>query len=96
MEADLGKVLLRMGRLEPFVDKRKATGERAAMKKKTRWEERADEVKGSKNQKGMEMRASCSLNSLGKGATSNCPVHTSQCSLKSGGNLAPDPQLPWL
>lgn len=33
VEADLGKVLLRMGRLEPFVDKRKATGERAAMKK---------------------------------------------------------------
>lgn len=33
VEADLGKVLLTMGRLEPFVDKRKVTGERAAMKK---------------------------------------------------------------
>lgn len=66
----LGKVLLRMGRPEQshWRDSNYPRGTR-------RWwggAGRADEVKGSGNQKEVEVRARCSLNSLGKRAAKNC------------------------
>ena len=49
VEADLGKVLLRMGRLEPLVDKRRATGESS-------YEKEQDGKKELMKRKGQKIR----------------------------------------
>ena len=93
--AFLGKVLLRMGRPEQshWRDSNypRGTG---------RWwggAGRADEGKGSGNQKEAEVRARCSLHSLGKGAARNCGLssltYCSQCSFRSGHKLPCPPGL---
>ena len=58
---------------------------------------RADERKGSGNQKEAEVRARCSLHSLGKGAARNCGLssltYCSQRSFRSGHKLPCPPGL---